>query len=146
MKPAAAIARPKRAEKKTPPAGDSDKAATTPGDGHTPIPISPDEGQKLRECAAKTGQPVPEFVRNIISEAIAKLDDANLKTIPCPFCKRTDLLEVHPWTSERPDGTEYQGDAVRCNRCQAIAPVETWIMRGLSGNLARASRKGEPIR
>ena len=104
--------------------------AATPDGGHTPIPISPDEGQKLRACAAKTGRPVPDFIRRIVAEALAKLDDTNLTTIPCPFCNRTDLLEIYPWTSERPDGTEYQGDAVKCHRCEAIAPVEAWARLG----------------
>lgn len=45
----------------------------------------------------------------------------NLK--PCPFCGKSDRLVVIDWTHERPDGSEYIGDAVKCDRCDAIAPL-----------------------
>jgi hypothetical protein len=45
---------------------------------------------------------------------------------PCPFCRRSDSLETLNWSQERYDGTEYIGEAVRCNRCDCIAPLEAW--------------------
>jgi hypothetical protein len=39
------------------------------------------------------------------------------------------MLEIITWNSERHDGTEYQGDAVKCCRCEAIAPVDAWAGR-----------------
>ncbi len=116
---------------KTPPARRS-KKATSPAAGQTPINITPEEGKILKECAAKTGQTLEEFVRKIILEGLTKLDCMNLMAIPCPFCNRTDMLKIHPWTSERQDGTEYQGDAVKCHRCEAIATVEAWARRGMT--------------
>ena len=46
---------------------------------------------------------------------------------PCPFCRRKDLLEIIYWSTERPDGSEYMGHAVRCNRCDAIASLPAWL-------------------
>ncbi|MEP2776790.1 MAG: hypothetical protein ABJQ29_11385 [Luteolibacter sp.] len=82
-------------------------AAPTTGDP-TPIDITTEEGMKIRERSAKTG----------------------LTAIPCPFCKRTDSLEIIHWTSERKDGAEYEGDAVKCNRCDCIASVDSWTRLG----------------
>jgi hypothetical protein len=48
----------------------------------------------------------------------------------CPFCRQSDRLETIDWSSERQDGTEYVGEAVRCNRCDAIAPVPAWLSHG----------------
>lgn len=106
------------------------KAAAIPSDGQTPVNITPDEGKKLRECAAKTGQTVAEFVRQILLEGIAKTEGANLNGIPCPFCRQTDCLETIAWTSERRNMTEYQGDAVKCHCCEAIAPATAWEKLG----------------
>ena len=46
---------------------------------------------------------------------------------PCPFCQRADLLEEIHWSNEREDGTEFDGPAIRCNRCDAIAPAAAWM-------------------
>lgn len=119
---------------KTPPAGRSKKAASAPAaapaDNQTPINITTDEGKQLRECAAKTGQTIAQFVRKAVVERLSKLTDDALTAIPCPFCKQTDMLEITAWTSERKDGTEYTGDAVKCHGCEAIAPVEAWARLG----------------
>jgi hypothetical protein len=123
--------KPRIMKPKTPPARRSEKATEPPADGQTPINITPEEGKTLRECAAKTGQPVEQFVRKIIVEGCAKLTDAALAAIPCPFCNRTDMLEIYPCSWERPDATEYQGDAVKCRRCEAFATVESWARRGM---------------
>ena len=45
----------------------------------------------------------------------------------CPFCRREDELEIINWSNERADGGEYIGEAVRCNRCDAVAPLHTWL-------------------
>lgn len=47
----------------------------------------------------------------------------------CPFCHRADQLDIIGWTHEREDGSEYIGDAVKCNRCDAIAPLNVWQRR-----------------
>lgn len=117
----------------TPPkAKRSQKAASPPGDANqTPIGISPDEGEKLRRCADKCGQSVADFVRGLILDASHKLDALDPLAMPCPFCLKTDELEIRRWSQERRDGTEYDGDAVRCHRCEAIATMAAWIKRGL---------------
>ncbi len=51
------------------------------------------------------------------------------KLKPCPFCGRRDKLVMIDWTHERPDGTEYNGDAVKCDRCDAIAPLAVFQTR-----------------
>ena len=104
-------------------------AAPTTSDP-TPINITPEEGMKIRECSAKTGQTVDQFIRKLALERCAHLEDDALTATPCPFCKRTDSLEILPWSSERRDGMEYKGDAVRCNRCDAIASAESWARLG----------------
>ncbi len=44
----------------------------------------------------------------------------------CPFCRLSDQLEAINWTSERNDGSEFIGEAVKCHRCEAIAPLSAW--------------------
>lgn len=51
------------------------------------------------------------------------------KLKPCPFCGKSDRLVVIDWTHERPDGSEYIGDAVKCDRCDAIAPLTVFQSR-----------------
>lgn len=48
----------------------------------------------------------------------------------CPFCRLADMLEIIGWSTERNDGSEYIGPAVRCNRCDAIAPKAAWLTLG----------------
>ncbi len=45
----------------------------------------------------------------------------------CPFCHQDDELEILDWTTERRDGSEFIGEAVRCNRCDAFAPLAKWL-------------------
>jgi hypothetical protein len=126
MNPSPSTPRAKRSQKAASPAGETKQ---------TPIGITPQEGEALGKCSARIGLTVPDFVRKLILEGIAKLDDKNLTAIPCPFCDRTDMLEIIGWNHELPDGTEYQGDAMKCNRCAAVASVESWAKRGMRGNL-----------
>jgi hypothetical protein len=108
------------------------KKSTTPAPSEpTPIGIGPEEGERLRKAAARTCTDVATFVRRLILEGVAKLQDEYLTAIPCPFCNQTEHLEIIDWSNERPDGTEYDGDAVRCNQCTAIAPVEAWAIRAI---------------
>lgn len=44
----------------------------------------------------------------------------------CPFCRAADKLQILEWSTERADGSELQGPAVRCNRCDTISPLATW--------------------
>jgi len=44
----------------------------------------------------------------------------------CPFCDKTDHLEILTLTTERPDGSEFIGDAVKCTLCEALAPLIVW--------------------
>jgi hypothetical protein len=57
----------------------------------------------------------------------------------CPLCRKSDCLEIVDWIHERKDGTEYHGEAVRCNRCDAIAPLRAWM--GLSRHQLRATKR-----
>ena len=50
----------------------------------------------------------------------------------CPFCKQSDRLRGVNWTHEHPDGTEFIGPALICDRCDAIAPAGLWGGRGPS--------------
>lgn len=57
---------------------------------------------------------------------------AHEKAIPnhlpgCPFCHQSDLLETIEWVHERKDQSEFHGEAVRCNRCDVIAPLPIWM-------------------
>lgn len=45
------------------------------------------------------------------------------KLKPCPFCKKSDRLSLIHWIHERANGAEFNGDAVKCDRCDAIAPL-----------------------
>jgi hypothetical protein len=58
----------------------------------------------------------------LTEEAFAEVPDLN----PCPFCRQSDLLEVTGWTHMRPDGSEYEGDAVNCHRCDCVVPLGVW--------------------
>jgi hypothetical protein len=75
-------------------------------------------GYAWQESASGGFQPAAEAARTAESQKSA------LK--PCPFCGLADRLEIMDWTHERRDGTESEGDAVKCNRCDAIAPVGVW--------------------
>jgi hypothetical protein len=126
------------------PAGRSKKAAAAPAVDikRTDINVSPDDAKILRRCAVKCGQSVESLVREIMLDGLQKLDALEPTAIPCPFCLATDRLEIIVWSNERPDGSEYQGNAVRCHRCDAIAPLRTWIKNGLPGDSREASCKG----
>lgn len=50
----------------------------------------------------------------------------------CPFCRLSDQLESIDWCNELPDGSQYEGPAIRCNRCFAIAPTAAWLSPGNS--------------
>ena len=52
----------------------------------------------------------------------------------CPFCLKNDRLERLEWYTERPDGSDYEGPAVRCNRCYAVAPAAAWLAHGLAAS------------
>jgi hypothetical protein len=108
----------------------------------TDIGILPNEAKTLRRCAEKCGQSVETLVRGIILEGLQKLDALQPTAIPCPFCFKTDELEIINWSNERADGSEYNGKAARCNRCDAIAPLSAWIKRGQLGDSSHASCKG----
>ena len=52
----------------------------------------------------------------------------------CPFCLKNDRLERLEWSAERADGSDYEGPAVRCNRCDAVAPAAAWLAHGLAAS------------
>lgn len=65
------------------------------------------------------------------SHSVKPTNQSHQPDLPaCPFCNRTDEIEVINWSNERADGSEYCGEAVKCNRCDAIAPLGTWLSRG----------------
>lgn len=45
---------------------------------------------------------------------------------PCPFCRRFDQLEIIRMIKERRDGTEFDGEVVKCHRCEAEARLDLW--------------------
>jgi len=51
----------------------------------------------------------------------------------CPFCQLSDRIEIISWSNERADGSEFIGDAVRCNRCDAVVPLHLWQRRIVAG-------------
>lgn len=125
----------------------SSKSSVSETPGQTPpnpagIRITTAEGDLLRARAAASGQSVEEFVRSAIIHGISKLDPLRLLSIPCPFCGKIDMLEIMHWSQERRDGTEYDGDAVRCHRCEAIAPIAAWSKREPAAHGPAKSRTG----
>lgn len=92
----------------------------------TAINMTSEEGTLLSDSAKSIGIPVAEMVRLASLEFAARLKPDRLLATPCPFCRQSDLLEIINWNHERPDGTEYQGDAVKCNRCDAVATASAW--------------------
>ena len=94
--------------------------ATTPT-GLT-FPSSPEGKAEGREIAVDQSIPYNNLVL-----AAKQSDDVPLKV--CPFCRCGDLLEEIDWSNERADGSEYIGPAIRCNRCDAIAPAAAWMNR-----------------
>jgi hypothetical protein len=117
------------------------QAAAGPVPQPLPINITVNH-EKLRECSAKTGRSAGEFISDLLREGIEKLEYAYLTSIPCPFCGRANNLDIISWNHERPDLTEYQGEVVRCNNCDAIAPLASWAKRGLSFEHGTAACKG----
>jgi hypothetical protein len=63
-----------------------------------------------------------EQLAALTEEAFAEVPELN----PCPFCRQSDLLEITDWTNQRPDGSEYNGDAVNCHRCDCVVPLAAW--------------------
>lgn len=78
------------------------------------------------DAAFKKSPPTPP-VRPKIDTKLSDSEGPQLK--PCPFCKKADRLSLINWTHERPDGTEYIGEAVKCDRCDAIAPLAVFQSR-----------------
>lgn len=48
----------------------------------------------------------------------------------CPFCLKSDMIEEIRWAGERFDGTDFELPALRCNRCDLIAPKVRWVAGG----------------
>jgi hypothetical protein len=44
----------------------------------------------------------------------------------CPFCMKSDMIEEIEWSGERFDGTDFRLPALRCNRCDMLAPKGIW--------------------
>lgn len=74
----------------------------------------------------------PSYAAALLSDDEAKAPRCSEINPPCPFCRQADRLETIGWTNDRADGSEYVGDAVRCNRCDAIAPLPAWLSLGKS--------------
>jgi hypothetical protein len=76
--------------------------------------MRPDPKPTAKRYAAK--------LTKLAKEAFAKVPDLK----PCPFCRQSDLLEITGWTNQRPDESEYDGDAVNCHRCDCVVPLAAW--------------------
>jgi len=48
----------------------------------------------------------------------------------CPFCMKADMIQELWWAWEAFDGSEHESPALRCNRCNAIAPKPVWESAG----------------
>jgi hypothetical protein len=49
----------------------------------------------------------------------------------CPFCRKTDrLIRGYMAFMERPDGSEFEGELVRCLRCDCMVPLAVWKKHG----------------
>ena len=70
-----------------------------------------------------TGIRVTEFPTYAAAVKAHKTGEDPGKLKPCPFCGKRDKLVLIDWTHERPDGTEYIGDAVKCDRCDTVVPL-----------------------
>ena len=77
-----------------------------------------------------TKRPDPNLTAKRDAAKLAKLTEEAFTEVPdlkpCPFCRQADLLEVTGWTNQRPDGSEYNGDAVNCHRCDSVVPLAAW--------------------
>jgi hypothetical protein len=77
-----------------------------------------------------TMRPDPNLTAKRDAAKLAKLTEAAFAEVPdlkpCPFCRQSDLLEITDWTNQRPDGSEYNGDAVNCHRCDCVGPLAAW--------------------
>jgi hypothetical protein len=102
----------------------------------TPINITPNEGIRLRAASNYHGVDLADVVRTSIIEAIEKLESIDPVLVPCPYCGKSNALEIIKWVNERRDGTEYQGPAVRCNRCDSISSMPSWLRWTLRQQIA----------
>jgi len=80
--------------------------------------------------------PVTDFTDMSASETSPTGCNSEARLPACPFCHLADQLETIAWSDERADGRQYNGDAVRCNRCNAIAPLFTWLSLSTPNPLA----------
>jgi hypothetical protein len=97
--------------------------------------LSPAQHKALKQRAGSSGITTGDF---ILQALIEKLESASIPA--CPLCRQSDRIEIIEWNNERHDGTEYQGTAVRCNRCDAIAPLRAWM-----GRAAPQREAGAPL-
>jgi hypothetical protein len=56
------------------------------------------------------------------AEAHAEVPDLK----PCPFCRRSDRLQILGVSFERHDFSEVYCDMVKCHRCECLVPVGVW--------------------
>ena len=88
-------------------------------------PAGGDEPAGNHGSEAQSGK-TAEKLAALTEEAFAEVPDLK----PCPFCRQSDLLEVTGWTHMRPDGSEYEGAAVNCHRCDCLVPLAVWQNAG----------------
>mgnify|MGYP000035337292 CR=1 FL=1 len=83
-----------------------------------------------------------DFARGIIINGLERLDSIEPLDLPCPYCDKTDELEIISWSQEKRDGTDFDSLAVRCHRCESVVTLPAWMMRGLRFENGTAARKG----
>ncbi len=95
--------------------------------------VADDQAQQRRADSTATAAAIwpanfltPDEAREALAEhaaeALAEVPDLK----PCQFCRQSDRLQVIGCSWERYDGTDAEGDSVRCNRCDCVVPLAAW--------------------
>lgn len=78
--------------------------------------------------AAMAPEPAPTAAElateldELAAEAHAEVSDLK----PCPFCRRSDRLQILGVSFERYDFSEVHCDMVKCHRCDCLVPLAAW--------------------
>lgn len=116
--------------KSGPPDGKTESGGENPA-GTRPAPAAPrPTAIPAYDTMLATMRPDPNLTAE---QYAAELDEATAEAFaavpdlkPCPFCGMADRLQIMGWSHERPDYTEFEGDAVNCNRCDCVVPLAAW--------------------
>lgn len=99
---------------------------TLPNNQTITVDLPAKEIKAHKRRARNLGVSLNDLIAVVIAYRIAESPELPA----CPFCHKGDLLEMIQWSDELPDGTEYFGPAVRCNRCNVVAAADSWLLLG----------------